>query len=68
VSVNYDARIKETVTPGEKKTRKSERTTDSMGEGMEEGGPVKVERREKERERERERERKTNLWRFRSCK
>jgi len=40
------------VTPGEKKTRKSERTTDSMGAGMEEGGPVKVEGRKRERERD----------------
>lgn len=46
VSVNCDARIKETVTPGEKETRgkrKSERTTGGMGASMEEGGPAEVE-------------------------
>lgn len=63
VSVNCDARIKETVTPGEKEMWKEEEREDCGlryggkygGRG---GGPVNVEGGERE----------TNLWRFRSCK
>lgn len=61
VSVNCDARIKETVTPGERKRREIGREEAKRGA---EGDLVLKKREDGDRERKKE----TNLWGFRSCK
>lgn len=64
VSVNYDARIKETVTPGERKRREIRRREEREEWMTGSSGPKKKE----DGDRDREREKETNLWAFRSCK
>lgn len=55
VSVNYDARIKETVTPGERKRQEIRRRSERSGRGAEGGsGPKRKEDEDVERERERD--------------